>query len=114
MEGQASQPKKNRSMNFRAQHRARSHESAHANASTQPPDAADLTERPLVHNGPADVIEPGQQLRQLIADLRQDGTFAYDSEFIGELTYHPQLCLLQTASHRRVALIDPLAELDLN
>ncbi len=113
MDGQTSKPKKNRSMNFRSQHRARSHESAHANASAQAPVVDDVAERPLVHRGPADVIETDEQLKQLISDLRQDGTFAYDSEFIGELTYHPRLCLLQTASHRRVALIDPLAEIDL-
>ena len=49
----------------------------------------------------------------MIVNLRSDGSFAYDSEFIGELTYHPQLCLVQVASHNRVALIDPLAELNL-
>jgi|SRR5665213_981605 len=113
MEGQAPQSKKNRSMNFRAQHRARNHESAHADASAHAPEPADTAVRPLVHVGPPDMIETAGQLEQLIANLRDDGSFAYDSEFIGELTYHPRLCLLQVASHRRVALIDPLAELDL-
>ena len=67
----------------------------------------------LVHRGPPDIVETDEQLARLITDLRADGIFAYDSEFIGELTYHPQLCLLQVASRNRVALIDPLAELNL-
>jgi ribonuclease D len=53
-------------------------------------------------------------LTALISELRAAGQFAYDSEFIGELTYHPKLCLLQVASAARVSLIDPLAELDLS
>ncbi|HWE01701.1 MAG TPA: HRDC domain-containing protein [Tepidisphaeraceae bacterium] len=100
-------------MNFRAQHRARNHESAHASALAQALEPADTSERPLVHPGAPEIVETAEQLQQLIVNLRDDGSFAYDSEFIGELTYHPRLCLLQVASHRRVALIDPLAELDL-
>jgi len=53
-------------------------------------------------------------LRDLLGHLREAGSFAYDSEFIGELTYHPKLCLVQVASARRVALIDPLAGIDLH
>ena len=50
---------------------------------------------------------------ELIEHLKQAGQFGYDSEFIGELTYVPKLCLIQVASPRRIALIDPLAGLDL-
>lgn len=106
-------PRKSRTANFRAQHRARSHESAHAEASRAPADAASTPPMELVPSGSADIVETDEQLLRLIADLRADGSFAYDSEFIGEMTYHPQLCLLQVASRNRVALIDPLAELNL-
>jgi ribonuclease D len=106
-------PKKTRSFNFRAQHRDRAHESAHANAELAPDDSAPAADVPLVHRGPPEIIESDADLARIIGQLRADGVFAYDSEFIGELTYHPQLCLLQVASRNRVALIDPLAELDL-
>jgi ribonuclease D len=52
------------------------------------------------------------ELTELLKSLRAAGSFAYDSEFIGELTYLPKLCLIQVASTTRIALIDPLAELD--
>ena len=32
--------------------------------------------------------------------------FAYDSEFIGEHSYHPQLCVIQVATTKRIALVD--------
>ena len=64
-------------------------------------------------NAPELVTTP-DQLAALLKHLRAEGRFAYDSEFIGELTYHPKLCLIQAASSQRVSLIDPLAaELDL-
>jgi len=36
-------------------------------------------------------------------------TFGFDTEFVGEDTYHPQLCLVQVATAERRYLIDPLA-----
>jgi ribonuclease D len=35
--------------------------------------------------------------------------FGFDTEFVGEDTYHPSLCLLQAASPERLFLIDPLS-----
>lgn len=113
MDGQAPLPKKNRPYNFRAQHRARAHESAHADPDLPTDDGAGVPDMPLVHRGPPEIVETDEQLNKLIVNLRSDGSFAYDSEFIGELTYHPQLCLVQVASRNRVALIDPLAGLNL-
>jgi ribonuclease D len=98
--------------NWRAQHRARAHESAHAEGEIE--EAFAPQGLPLVPAGPAAMISDDQQLSQLIANLRADGAFAYDSEFIGELTYFPKLCVIQVASHARVALIDPLANLELH
>ncbi len=45
--------------------------------------------------------------------MRQSPIFAFDTEFIGEHTYHPRLCLLQVATHDHIALIDPLAKINL-
>ncbi len=34
--------------------------------------------------------------------------FGFDTEFVGEDTYHPRLCLVQVATEERLILIDPL------
>lgn len=97
--------------NWRSDHRARAHESAHAEAAAQETFAP--TDMPLVYPGAAEIVSDDYQLAKLVEQLREDGSFAYDSEFIGELTYFPKLCVIQVASHARIALIDPLAKIDL-
>jgi ribonuclease D len=91
----------------RSVHRARSHETAHEEG---PAPDAKIPEHPLIPRGPAELIVSQPKLLELIEHLRSAGSFAYDSEFIGELTYHPKLCLVQVASSKRVSLIDPLVE----
>ena len=108
------QRSKGRFHHARAAHRARAHESAHADEEGN----GELSDagRPahaLVPAGPAAVVTTDEQLDELIAHLRAAGSFAYDSEFIGEMTYFPQLCLIQAATAERVALVDPLAGVDL-
>ena len=90
--------------------RSRSHDSAHGE--DQRPHAPP-PEHPLIPRGDAELIDTQGGLQSLIAHLRAAGRFAYDSEFIGEMTYIPKLCLIQVASSEMVALIDPLAKLDL-
>jgi ribonuclease D len=58
-------------------------------------------------------VTTDEQLEALIAHLRSAGSFAYDSEFIGEMTYFPKLCVIQTATAQRVTLVDPLAGVEL-
>jgi ribonuclease D len=95
----------------RSQHRAHSHDSAHdADQDTEP---APKVTHPLAPKGHATLITSQPALADLIDHLRGAGSFAYDSEFIGELTYVPKLCLIQVSSRERVALVDPLAGLDL-
>jgi ribonuclease D len=98
---------------FRSAHRARAHDLAHADEQTAPPPGK-IPDHPLIPRGAADLIIDPDAFDELLAHLRSAGLFAYDSEFIGELTYHPKLCLIQVASASRVALIDPLLDLDLN
>ena len=59
------------------------------------------------------LVTDQQALRALVDQLRASGQFAYDSEFIGEQSYYPMLCLIQVATEDEVALIDPLADVDL-
>ena len=94
------------------QHRDRLDQSAHLSADLDGP-AAPPPEHPLIPRGHSALLNRPDQLHDLIDHLRAAGSFAYDSEFIGELTYIPKLCLIQVASTQRVALIDPLADLDL-
>ena len=94
----------------RAEHRARQHADAHAQPDSPSHAVAD---HPHVPRQDAELVTTPQALSQLLAHLRDAGSFAYDSEFIGELTYIPKLCLLQVATTQKVALIDPLVGLDL-
>ena len=95
----------------RSMHRARSHESAHAEDSGP---EIKIPQHPLIPRNAADLTTTQEGLDALIAELRAAGRFAYDSEFIGELTYRPKLCVIQVASAQRVSLIDPLAGIDLS
>ncbi len=100
-----------RHSNPRYDYRSRSHDLAHAAAEAEP--AVAIPQHPLISRAPASLINTAEAMGQLLVHLRQTGSFAYDSEFIGELSYHPKLCLIQVATHERVALIDTLADLDL-
>ncbi|MEO6436994.1 MAG: HRDC domain-containing protein [Tepidisphaeraceae bacterium] len=94
----------------RSHHRAKQHADAHLeehDPSHAIPQASDVP-----RNDPA-LITTEAALAEFLEHLRQSGSFAYDSEFIGELTYIPKLCVIQVATSSRVALIDPLAGLDL-
>ena len=53
-------------------------------------------------------------LEELVAHLYESGTFAFDTEFIPEETYEPELCLIQIATHTRLAVIDPRVIPNLN
>jgi len=107
-------PNVKRARYARSKHRSRSHEDAHADGPAQ---RVDLTKHPNVPAGgaagEAEMVTTDEQLGELIGHLRESGSFAYDSEFIGELTYVPKLCLIQVATTKRIALIDPLAKVEL-
>ena len=97
---------------YRSQHRRRSHEEAHAG------DAAPIVPQVLEHRLVCDsevlLVKDHDSLAKLIGELRAAGQFGYDSEFIGEHSYHPALCVIQVATANRVAIIDPLEGLELN
>jgi ribonuclease D len=95
----------------RFDHRARSHADAHAGGGELLPQH--IASHPLVPAAAPQLVTRPDELAELIAHLRAEGSFAYDSEFIGELSYHPRLCLIQVATRSRIGLLDTLAELDL-
>ncbi|GIW88637.1 MAG: ribonuclease D [Isosphaeraceae bacterium] len=58
-------------------------------------------------------ITTATQLADFVAHLREVGRFGFDTEFVSESTYEPQLGLIQIATREVLALIDPLAVGDL-
>src|SRR5580658_2846434 len=95
----------------RFHHRQRSHDSAHAGSAEVEAETISVDHH-LVPNGKAVLIDNAADLDSLVKTLRAAGSFAYDSEFIGEQSYLPKLCLIQTAIPGGVSLIDPLAGMD--
>src|SRR5262245_43535743 len=53
------------------------------------------------------VTEP-EELPACCEHLAARRRFGFDTEFVGEETYHPELCLIQVASDEGLFLIDPL------
>jgi len=56
-----------------------------------------------------DLITTDGQLEQFCRDLADVKWIAFDTEFVSEDTYRPQLCLVQVATADRLAVIDPLS-----
>ncbi|MAB27849.1 MAG: hypothetical protein CMJ53_11605 [Planctomycetaceae bacterium] len=98
-------------MNYRRRKRAFQHEEAHADDSEvmTPP-----LERDDVPSDAPRMITTADELGEVIDHVRGAGLCAYDTEFIGEETYHPQICLVQLATTDMIAIIDPIALPDLD
>ena len=60
------------------------------------------------------MIRDSATLANLCATLREQGSFALDTEFHREGTYMPRLFLVQVAARGTAAAIDPLAPVDLS
>lgn len=95
----------------RSLHRTRSHEASQAEAELETP--PEIPDHPLIPQSDPICIETNEALDDLIGHVQETGFFAYDTEFIGELSYYPRLCLIQIATAERVCLVDPLADVDL-
>ncbi len=76
--------------------------------------AIQRADHPMVCADPPELITDAAALAELVDHLRAAGRYAFDTEFIGELTYAPELCVIQVATAERVALVDPRAGLDLD
>ena len=60
------------------------------------------------------VVNSDQDVVAMIDHIREAEQFAFDTEFIGEETYIPHLCLLQLATREQLFLVDPFAVKDLD
>jgi ribonuclease D len=56
---------------------------------------------------PTELINTQQDLDALVARIYESGSFAFDTEFIPEDTYEPELCLIQVATPKELAVVDP-------
>ena len=90
--------------------RDRQHQASHDQAT----DPGDIPELPMVPRGTPDPITDAGQLSDVIEHIRSAGLFAYDTEFIGEETYFPRLCLIQLSTAEQIFLVDPLSIEDLD
>ena len=97
---------------YHSQHRLRMHQAVENKIGRNA--GSEILRHPLVATNDPPIITKSQELSELIDHVRLAGSFAYDTEFIGELSYYPHLCLIQVATTERVAVIDPLADLDLS
>ncbi len=54
-------------------------------------------------------VQTETELETLCRRLNDRELIAFDTEFVAEDSYRPQLCLVQVAVHDHIAIIDPLA-----
>ena len=59
------------------------------------------------------VTDPGE-LRAVVARMRKCGKIGFDTEFVGERSYFPRLCLIQLGTEQEVVAVDPLSIEDLS
>ncbi len=62
---------------------------------------------------PQRLITDHIRFEELCEHIRQAGEVAFDTEFLSEHTYRPELCLLQFATRERSAAVDPFEVRDL-
>lgn len=53
-------------------------------------------------------------LHELVEHIREERRFGFDTEFVSEDTFEPVLCLIQVATSKRLAVVDPLAVGDID
>lgn len=93
-------------MNYRRKKRSQEHDAADQQQSGGIGRA--LLDDPLVIGTAAELVTTPAALADLVAHLRTQPFVAFDTEFIGEESFYPKLCLVQVATAERLALVDPI------
>lgn len=106
----ASNDRSHPSYNWRSRHRKAAHNAAHEESHSKP--AHKVPDLPGLFRGEAELIDDPKKARHVIDAIRASGTFAFDTEFIGESSYRPQTCLVQLATREGLWLVDPINEVD--
>jgi len=60
------------------------------------------------------VVTDPSEFRDLVAAMRTSGKVGFDTEFVGERTYFPRLCLIQLGTATTVVAVDPITITDLS
>jgi ribonuclease D len=94
-------------------YRRKKRERHHAAAQDEDASSAPHLEHQLVARGDATLVTTVEALEEALAHVRAKGVFAYDTEFIGEESYWPRICVVQLATTERVILVDAFAVTDL-
>ena len=89
----------------RRRKRAAWHRQADGAQGEQPPP---VLEHPRVPQGDPTLVEDAAGVAALVERLRNASLVGFDTEFIGEETYRPRVCLVQVVTDREVVLVDPL------
>lgn len=95
--------------NYRRRKRARMHAEAEAEAVR----FSEIRDHPMLVAADPQLVTDAAGLEETVAAIREAGSFAYDTEFIGEETFLPRICLVQVATPTHLALVDPASIPDL-
>ncbi len=94
----------------RRSRRDRHHAESHADESA----IGSIPSHAMVPEATATLVEDAAGLQAAITHLEDHDVIAFDTEFIGEETYYPRLCLVQVGTRNHVFLVDPFAVEDLS
>jgi ribonuclease D len=76
-----------------------------------------IPERPHLQRSTVDsevfFVDDARQLARAVEAILREPVVGLDSEFVGEASYEPRLCLLQVSTRDEIFVIDPLARIDL-
>ena len=71
-----------------------------------------MLQHAMVPKGTYELLESAEAVEEFVRHVRDVGVIAFDTEFIGEESFRPKICLVQISTAERVALLDPLAGVD--